>query len=101
MNRLHARRTDRPRNHYAILKQEAAIQAERAVRDRYAQTPNVELAVQVPKPLLLEATAARREVAVRQARPIAPTPALRPTAVLPSYRRSRRYNLAYQPGFQL
>lgn len=91
------RRATRPRNHYAVLKQEAAVVAERAVRDRYAQTPQTELAVQVPRPLLREATAARQEVAARQRRPITPSPALRPHGAFPSYRRSRRYELTLQP----
>lgn len=66
--------------------------AERAARDRYATTPTVQLAIQVPKPLLLEATATRRELAARQRRPIAPPPSL-----APSYRRRRHYAMALQP----
>lgn len=89
------RQVGRPRGHYTILKQEAAMIAERTVRDRYATTPEVQLAIQVPKPLLLEATAARRELAARQRRPITPSPALRPPA--PSYRRRRHYAMAPQP----
>ncbi len=102
MFKPHARRTDRPRNHYAILKQEAAVLAEHDImRGRYSQTPRIERAVQVPKPLLREATLARREVAAHQKRPISPSPALRPARTIPSYLRSRRYILAFQPGFNL
>ncbi len=101
MNRPHARRADRPRNHYAILKQEAAVLAEHDTRGRYSQTPRIELAVQVPKPLLRQAALARREVAAHQNRPISPSPALRPARTIPSYLRSRRYILAFQPGFNL
>lgn len=92
------RRADRPRNHYAVLKQEAALVAERAARDRYAETPHRQLIVQVPKPVLREATAVRREVAARQRRPITPTPALRPPGASPSYRRRRHYAMVLQPA---
>ena len=97
MHKPISRRADRPRNHYAALKIEAALVSDRATRDRYAETPQRQLIVQIPKPVLREATAARREVAVRQRRPIAPSPVLRPHGAMSSYHRARRYALTLQP----
>lgn len=86
--------------HYAELKQEHGRVAEALARQRYAEPLDAKLIVRVPKPMLRELTAARRETAARQGRVLAAQPTVRPQGSAPAYRPRRRrllYALAPMP----
>ncbi len=98
---LRHRGRNRSVQHYAVLKQEHGRIAEAAARQRYAEPLDARLIVRVPKPMLKDLTAARREAAVRQGRILTSQPALRPHGAAPAYRpRARRrplYSMAPAP----
>ena len=82
--------------HYAALKQQQARLADAAARARTAEPLDSKLIVRIPKPMLRDLTAARRELAARQGRRLAPSPVLRPRGAAPSYR-PRHYVMAPAP----